>query len=352
MSVARSTICIAEDRAAHEPSLKLLLLSLNAHCPGMEINLFYPAGGRKFLAWVEKYPQVRLQTNDLTRGIGWNIKPQAIIRLIEQGFDEVIWIDSDVIVTRNVAPIFSGIGRQVFVISDQGRDYNALNAVRARLWGLPVGRVLPFELNSGVLRATKDHYPLVQRWWELIQSKHYQQFQQKVGWAADGPIHMKGDQDVLTALLVSTEFSHVPVHLLRTGRNIVLFDGIFGYSVVARIRSLLRGSPPFIHVPGFKPWLAKWRLERPISLKDYIEHVYFDVSPYKLSALRFRDELECETGWMELHYALSRILLVAGMGCQPLVGLPIAALGDLVRLGRFTFNWRRAQPAFISEQPP
>ena len=333
LSLMKSTICIAEDRVACEPSLKILLLSLNAHCPGIEINLFYPPANQNFLAWIEKYPQIRLQTDHLAQGFRWNVKPQAIMRLLDRGFDEVIWIDSDVIVTRNIAPIFSGLESQILLISDEGRDRNALNAHRTRLWDLPVGRVLPFVLNSGVFRATKDHYPLMQRWWELLQSKEYQMAQQK-GYT-QSPIHMKGDQDVLTALLVSSEFSHIPIRLLRRGRNLVLFDGIFGYTVGNRLRNLFRGASPLIHITGLKPWSAKWPLERPMRLKDYIERVYFDVSPYTLSALRFRGELECDTGWMEPHCLLSRILRVSGMGCQPLVGLPIAVLADLVRVGRF-----------------
>jgi Nucleotide-diphospho-sugar transferase len=346
VSLIKSTICIAEDRAACEPSLKILLLSLSEHCPGTEINLFYPPGGRKFLSWIEKCPQVRLQTAHLTKGAGWNVKPRAIMHTLDQGFDEVIWIDSDVIVTRNIAPIFSGLESQIFMASDEGRDPHP-DALRARLWGLPVGRVLPFAVNSGVIRATKDHYRLMERWWELLQSKEYQKAQQK-GWA-QSPIHMKGDQDVLTALLTSIEFSHIPIRLLRRGRDIVLFDGIFGYTVGERLRNLLRGSPPLIHITGLKPWSAKWRLERPISVKGYIEHVYFDVSPYTLSALRFRDELGCDTDWMEPHYVPSRILRAAGMGCPPLVGMPIAAFADLVRIARSTFGSWRAQLSFITE---
>jgi hypothetical protein len=332
MSLMKSTICIAEDRVAFEPSLKILLLSLNAHYPGNEISLFYPPANQNFLAWIEKFPQIRIQTDHLAEGVRWNVKPQAILRLLDQGFDEVIWIDSDVIVTGNIAPILSGLESQIFLVSDEGRDRNAQNALRAQLWGFPVGRVLPFVPNSGVFRATKDHYPLMERWWELLQSKEYQAAQQK-GYMKS-PLHMKGDQDVLTALLVSSEFSHIPIRLLRRGRDIVLFDGIFGYTVGDRLRTLFRGASPLIHITGLKPWSAKWPLERPIRLKDYLERVYYDVSPYTISALRFRGELECDTGWMEPHYALSRMLRLSGMGCQPLVGLPIAALADLVRVGR------------------
>ena len=350
MSPARSTICIAEDRTAHEPSLKLLILSLHKHCPGREVNLFYPSADEKFRAWVQKYPQVHLQATDLRKGMGWNVKPLAILHLLEAGYDEVIWADSDVVVTRDITSVFAGVDSKVFMISDQYKDRNAMNAVRATSWGFTVGRVLPFELNSGVFRATKDHYPLMQRWRELVHSEEYQHYQQNVGWEKS-PAHMKGDQDVVSALLVSTEFSHVPVRLIRTGRDIILFDGIFGYSVGARIKSLLRGIPPFIHIPGFKPWLANmWKMKHPVRVKDYIEHVYFDVSAYTLSALRFRNEMECDTGWMDPHYTLGRVLRIAGLGCRPLVGLPIAVLADLVRAGRLTFKSRRVQPSFSTEQ--
>jgi hypothetical protein len=141
----KSTICIAEDRVACEPSLKILLLSLIAHCRGIEINLFYPPANQNFLAWIEKYPGVCIQTAPLAVGAGWNVKPQAIMRLLDQGFDEVIWIDSDVIVTQDIAPIFSDLESRIFLISDSGRDRNALNALRARLWGLAVGRILPYR---------------------------------------------------------------------------------------------------------------------------------------------------------------------------------------------------------------
>jgi hypothetical protein len=334
----KSTICIAEDRLACEPSIKILVLSLNAHCPEVMINLFYPPAGREFMAWIEKYPQVRIQTEQLTEGAAWNVKPQAIMHLLDQGYDEVLWIDSDVIVTRSIIPLFSDLTRQTFVASDHtlANERWDPNALRARLWGFQVGRVLPFAVSSGVLRATQDHYHLMERWWELLQSKEYQDSHQK-GWKRS-PIHMKGDQDVLTALLTSTEFSQVPIRLLRRGREIVLFDGIFGYTVWDRVRNLLWGAPALVHIAGLKPWSANWRLEPPVDLKQYLEHVYFDVSPYTLSALRFRHELGCGAEWMQPHYVLSRVLRALGVGSPALAGLPIAAFADLARIGRAIYK--------------
>jgi hypothetical protein len=325
----KSTICVAEDREVCEPCLKLLLLSLNVHCPGIEVSLFYPPAREGFLTWIKKCPQVRLQADHLKNGYGWNVKPQAIMDLMDRGVDEVIWLDSDIIVIRT--PIMSGLTRDTLVATentlvDERCDRNAL---RARLWGFPVGRVLPFSLNSCVLRVTRDHYALMERWWELLQSDIYQDLQRKA-WR-QRPVHMLSDQDVLTALLTSQEFSEVPVHILQRGKHIIQFDGVYGYTVAERMRNLLGDCPSFIHSCAGKPWSDRWRLEPTNGLREYIKKVYLDLSPYTLSAARFRHDLVSSTEWMEPHYGLSRILRALGMGYPALVGLPMAILGDLAR---------------------
>src|SRR4029077_10305436 len=106
MPLLKSTVCVAEDREAFEPCLKLLLASLSHHSPAMAISLFYPVANQAFLRWVSAYPQVKLQTDRLKKGYGWNVKPEAIMQLLDAGFDEVIWIDSDVLVTRDIRPLF------------------------------------------------------------------------------------------------------------------------------------------------------------------------------------------------------------------------------------------------------
>ena len=332
----KSTVCLAEDREVCEPALKLLLLSLNMHCSGMAVNLFYPPAKDGFLTWIKKFPQVRVRTDHLTSGCGWNVKPQAIMRMISQGFDEVIWIDSDIIVSRNMLHIFAQLKGNIFVATEDalGDDHDDGNALRARLWRLPVGRVLPFGLNTGVLRVTKEHYRLMERWWKLLQSDEYQDFQKKE-WR-QRPVHMLGDQDVLTALLTSKEFSEIPIYILRRGKHIVQFNGVWGYTVAERMRKLLGDSPTFVHQFGHKPWSDRWR---PCAdLRDYVKKVYLDVSPYTLSAMQFRRELECDTEWMEPHYVLSRILRALGMGKSALAGLPMAIFLDLARMGKWALH--------------
>lgn len=341
----KSTICLAEDRKACEPSLKLLLLSLKLYCPELTVNLRYPAAENGFLSWVKGCPRVHLQTSPLISAHGWNVKPSAILSLIDEGFDEVIWIDSDVIVTGNVTRIFSQLSNDIFAATEDalGDERDDRNALRARLWGFPVGRILPFGLNSGVLRVTRSHYDLMKRWCELLQSSPYQEFQKRP-WR-QRPVHMLGDQDVLTALLTSEEFSRIPLHILRRGKQILQFNGVYGYTVAERIGNLMGQCPAFVHSFGGKPWSEEWRPEPSNGLREYIKRVYLDLSPYTFSATKFKSELACDTEWMEPHYLLSRFLRAAGVGSRELVGLPIAAVMDLARVAKFLSRGARLTPA-------
>ena len=334
MRLSQSTVCVAEDREACEPSLKLLLASLSLHCPGMAISLFYPVANEAFLQWLTAYPQVQLQADRLKNGYSWNVKPQAIMQLLDAGFDEVIWIDSDVLVTRDFRPLFHALDEAVFVAAEQmlapKREDDDRAGLRAQLWQLPVGRVIRTGLNSGVLRATRRHYRLMKRWWELLQSDAYQSCQQKE--FRKRPIHMLGDQDVLTALLTSTEFAQIPLRPLRRGKHIVQFDGIWGYTAAERVRNLLGDGPTFIHSIGGKPWVARWESERPNHLREYLKMVYLDVSPYTLSSAKFSQDLGCDTNWMRAHYKLSSILRFLAMQHPALTGLPMAVFADIAWL--------------------
>jgi hypothetical protein len=238
-----------------------------------------------------------------------------------------------VLVTRDIRPLLHALDETIFVATEHTpeldcRDHDRAG-LRAQLWQLSVGRVLPAALNSGVLRATRRHYALMERWWELLQSDAYQSCQQQE-WRTR-PIHMAGDQDVLTALLTSSEFAHIPLRTLRRGKHVVQFDGVWGYTTAERTRNLLGDGPTFIHSIGGKPWVIRWGSERPRHLGEYLKMVYLDVSPYTLSSAKFKQELGYDTNWMCAHYKLSSILRLLAMQHPALSGLPIAVFADIAR---------------------
>ena len=90
---------------------------------------------------------------------------------MDQGFEQIIWIDSDIIVTRDFTPILNTLDPHVIAIAEEALwgSYDYSEALRARLWGFDVGRSLPFTLNTAVLRVTRLHYRLLQRWREILQ---------------------------------------------------------------------------------------------------------------------------------------------------------------------------------------
>jgi hypothetical protein len=326
----KSTICIAEDRLACEPCLRLLLLSLAAHSPSARISLFFPAADGRFVEWVGRFATVDLRRLELQQGIGWNVKPQAMLALLDAGFDEVIWIDSDVLVTADISPVISQRDRHTFVATEHplGKERHDVDAARARLWGLSVGRRLPAAVNSGVLRATTEHRRLLERWRKLLQSPDYQASQKKP-WD-ERPIHMLGDQDVLTALLTSSEFAATPLHILERGRHIIQFDGVWGYSVRERLTNLAGTGPVFVHSIAGKPWTEPWA--GPTSTRrDYLKLLYLDLSPYTMAAVRYRQQLGLDAAWMQPHDTAASVLRALGLGGLPLTGLPMAFVADMVR---------------------
>ena len=272
------------------------------------------------------------------------------MQLLDQGYDEAIWIDSDVIVNQDLGPIFSDLSRDTLVVTDHtlSEERYDRNALRARSWGLPVGRVLPFAISSGIVRVTKDNYRLMKRWWELLQSDRYQDCQRRA-WR-QRPIHMLGDQDVLTALITSEEFAQIPLHVLRRGQHIIQFDGVYGYTVAERVKNLLGEGPAFVHSGAGKPWSEGWDLGTANILREYIKKVYLDLSPYTLSALRFKREMGCPTEWMEAHYILSRALRILGMQYSPLVGLPMAIFADLARIAKHLRGSSRSRLSQLEEE--
>ena len=347
----KSTICLAEDRKSCEPSLKLLLLSLARHCPSWRIDLFSPSASEEFQNWLRRFPAIELHSEAMKGGWGWDVKPHAIMLLLDQGFDEVIWIDSDILVRKNILDEISSLDVSTIVATDHtlAEERDDSNGRRARLWGFPVGRSFPTALNSGLVRATRQHYHLMQDWWDLLQSDIYRDYQKRK-WS-ERPVHMLGDQDVLTALLTSKKYAHIPLRVLARGKHILQFDGIWGYTTAERIRNLCGDGPAFIHSAAGKPWQEQWPKEVH-GFRELIKWLYLDLSPYTLSASPYREQLQCDTAWMRPHYGMSRFLRFLGAGLPALTGLPMALVADLVRAGKWVRGLGKPNSGVIAMNAP
>jgi hypothetical protein len=332
-------ICIAEDRSSFEPSIKLLLMSLTRHCSNLSIRLFFPPAKSEFLSWIKQYEQVKLDVEPLPTAYSHNVKPQALLHLMDEGHDDIVWIDSDIIVAQNISRLFHRLDPNVLVVTEEAmcRARYDPDGLRARLWGFEIARTHPFVLNTGVVRVTKSHRAFLNRWRELLESDDYAKIQ-RLDWRSRPP-HMIGDQDVLTALLASEAYANVPLKILARGKDIIQYFGAHGYTVPERLSNALIGGPTFIHSQGPKPWIHDWERGAPRSVRENCEMLYLDLSPYTLAAWKYRDNLGGDTSWMRSHSIFSSFLRGLGLWYPPLVGLPFAAAADLFRLaGGFSTN--------------
>ena len=324
-------ICVAEDRQSEEIAIKLLLLSLSRHCPDIPVDLFFPPANAEFQQWLQQFPQVKLRTTKFSGVAGWNVKPYALLLLLEEGQDEVWWIDADVIVSRDFRQAIGTLTDSTLVITEEAlygqyRD----DSYRARAWGFEVGRVLPFNLNTAVVRVTAAHLPLVRQWRSLLETEPYQQAQ-KLPFEAK-PFHLFGDQDVLTALLASQEFTDIPLKILERGTGIIQYFGPAGFTLKERVTCAIEGLPPFIHCQREKPWR---KAESPPDWRDkrrYLEYVQVEVSPYSYLATQYKNQIDADLEWLKPRSNLGHFLQISGLGSPALTGMPIALLYSLSRL--------------------
>ncbi|MDX2100218.1 MAG: hypothetical protein SFW36_20775, partial [Leptolyngbyaceae cyanobacterium bins.59] len=147
--------------------------------------------------------------------------------------------------------------------------------------------------------------------------------------------HLFGDQDILTALLSSPEFSGVPLKILRRGQGIIQYFGPAGYTLQERLLNLFQGLPPFIHSQGEKPWYRSKTPPDWTSFSQYLEYVRLEISPYNHIAAYYKNQVdEKDLDWLADSSFLSKLLRGIGFGNVALTGMPLAILYLLWRLSK------------------
>src|SRR4051794_40776203 len=110
-------VCTYEDRPAALVGLKLLLLSLRRHCPDLSAVVCAPPMDQAARSWCARFKNVQLDDDACGRSSGWNVKPSILLSLLEKGHDEVVWLDSDIVLTADFRPLLYGSDPQTLVVS-------------------------------------------------------------------------------------------------------------------------------------------------------------------------------------------------------------------------------------------
>src|SRR5262245_11581493 len=316
--------CLAEDRELEEVGLRIALASLRRACPSASAVVHRPRPSAAFRDWLAAFPNVRLVPELPAGAADWNCKPHVLLPLLEAGHDEAIWLDSDLLVSRDPSYLFDGVDPQELIGTEEpASSVNQGSAVRAAGWGFPVGRALPVTLNTCVLRVTSAHIPLLRRWKDLLADPGYAAAQLRP--LGQRPLHWMSDQDVLNALLGSTEFRAVRVRYLRGGTEVIHCGGALGYSLPQRLRGIFRRVPPFLHAIASKPWavFSDWYRARHAPWFNFYRRVLQETSPYVAHVRKLRQEIGVDCPWLDRGTWLGWSLRVAGLRHFATRGLPL-----------------------------
>jgi hypothetical protein len=323
-----------EDRAL--TGAKLALLSLRRHSPNIPVVAFLPNASQEFVEWASRLTDVEIRRScDFTTGVGWNVKPSVIQGLFEEGHDQVIWLDSDIIVCGDLDTHLSSIDSSTVVATEEYYwGHRQGDPERTTGLGLTVGRTFPATINSGLLRFSKAHRPVVDDWASILASDEYRSVQHLS--ARERPIHYFADQDTLTGLLGSDTYAEIKVVQLKRGVEIAQCFGPSGFTIRERLRSRAN-LPLLVHAQGVKPWADRRSGKQLTSVKrilNYMQSVHLELTPYVAAAQAYRELLAEDVNWMSPSTGLGRMLLRASPNQPNLAELPLTAIDSVQRWAR------------------
>ncbi len=326
-STPRRVYCLSEDRPGAEIGLRLAIVSLRRYCPEARVFLYRPGISAGFRKWLLELGGVEIEEGTPKGARSWSCKPQAMLPLLSRGFDEVVWLDSDILVERCLDALVDPVSPDVLVIA---RDTPVIvvgeYTIESRTlgWGLEVGRRMPLTLNSCFMRVTRHHVSLMQAWKELMDDPRYV-CQQELP-LVDRKVGFISDQEVLNALLGSLRYAEVPMYVLGLGSELIHSAGALSFSFGDRLRCIGSGRPYLIHAVTGKPWVIL-NPAYPRNRRDRLTQLCSEVSPYVRVARRYRDQLPSEESqWLRFRTIWGRLLDAAALGWIPLAGWPLLVL--------------------------
>jgi len=317
-------ICVYEDRVKQLPGLMLLVHSLSIHCPRSPIRLRFPALPPRERAWLRNYPNVVLVDEPLDGAGSYNVKAAVLLDGLATGAGTCLWLDTDILVNGSL-DFIAATPDDVVVTTEDPWCVPAGSSLRCSSFGLMPGRQLAGPLNSAVLKVGDGHEALLRRWATQLKDPRYLAEQAKSVFVRN-PL-MLGDQDVLSALLASKDFAHIPLHVLKHPTDVLHHHGPGAFGPRQRMAVRKSGLPPLIHaMGGIKPWAMS---DRPSSFREYYERMYLETSPYVTLARRYAAVLETRPHWLDVQLPLSRLSLRVNSNNAIYSGMVLAAIHRL-----------------------
>jgi hypothetical protein len=245
------TVVCYEDRVEALVGVKLLALSLQACSPGVPLYFFSPRAKvpDAFRNWVaSRAPSVLMKDVSPGTGHGWSAKPFVLREMLVAGHSEVLWIDSDIIVTQDIRPRFAALPEGTLSVSSHPGNSDP---TRATVWGFSIKKRLSKPINTCLIRVTPLHMPLIDTWIRLTQEPIFRDSQRLE--FSKRPSALFSDQDLLEGILMSDVLppKYQPdLDFVKNGTEI-LHGGAVS---LKQLISISYELPMFVHGHGLKPW--------------------------------------------------------------------------------------------------
>jgi hypothetical protein len=305
-----------EDREHCWVGVKFLALSLEKHVPEARVRVWGIHPTTTLGRWLRGRPNTILAPLRSLAAGGWNVKPSILLRALAEGVQHAYWIDADMLVCGALDNLLKSAKPGAIVATEEVAITTEPqgSVVRLNDLGLVPGRSLGRTVNTSFMRVSRDHIKLLNRWQELLASEGYNAAQRLS--FLERPIGMRGDQDVLTALVGSDEFRGLEIHLLREGKDVAHCLLSLGFRTSDRLRTILAGMPVLVHAQGPKPWNPKPSLAT-------------ELSPYSAMARELAALVADDTSWTRPGRRSARVLDLVFGGHPALRGLPVTLIREL-----------------------
>lgn len=316
--------CLYDDRPDAEIGLRLAIASIVQQCPSSQVVVYHPEPTVKFQSWLGLHAQVELRSPPTDGSRGWNCKPDLLIACLERSPGRVVWLDSDALVERDPSPEWGELDDETMIVAQEPSNQQRQGTLwRAEAWGLAAGREIGVTINTCVVGVTRRHLPILRAWRDLLRTPTYCEEQTRP--FMERQPAMRGDQDVLGALLGSAAGSEVKLQLLRAGREVLHCGGLLMYGVADRWAGLPTCRPFILHALANKPWESP---QPGSGWFPYLMTLSQELSPYVVRARSYSDAVGGdEFAWLERRSPVGRVLGVLGLGHHALRGLPLAIAG-------------------------
>ena len=307
----------SEDRADCELGIRVLAASLERWFPQAEVHLFAPNASEALQDFLASTRAKLHPALDTRRG-KTNIKADALLWALDQGYDYAIWFDSDIVLSGSV-PAALVEAHPDMVAAQVGRRARNRTHDATIPWGFAPGRRFLQDPSSCILRVTNEHRGFLHLWNAMLSSPDYLEATQRP-WT-ERPVHLAGDDALFAALLGSKDYEDLSLRTLSTGRHIAWCASPASYTLRERLLSAVFGPPPFVHAVGPKPWLNAG--ERPHQA----------LSPYAAAVSAYEPALGPQRSWLEPSGRWARLWKRLAGRSIPLADLPWAIRQAASELG-------------------